>query len=320
MEVFKLCDDMLKTKVLSRASLKTLDAIRCTGKEFEKFTYEPYLLHLNKQRNNMVSGFIMEDINRYYEYTHEFTPSRGSSTIDLTFLPRKAKILASCEQGLIVFENPHPTTYGLVSYHICKPATKQVVAIPNPKTKYLIVNMAIVTLGSNPLHYKIVRLSRSSSWSVLKRSGEFYGTYRCEVFDSITWAWKKLDLLMVPFCVHLTNSQPITTRGSIYMLLTDTNILKFDAYLEKWSTFSSPIDYGDFTRRELVKHDGRLGLTCKPEGGCREIWVLGSDELWEKIYVINGEDDVEYARTMSFDDPNTSLMIYSNVILFYKRE
>nr|KAJ0191092.1 hypothetical protein LSAT_V11C800423330 [Lactuca sativa] len=325
---FKLCDDMVKTEILSRTSLKTLDVMRCISKEFEKLTYEPYLLDLYKQRNDIVSGFLMQRCGlECSEYIHEFAPSRGSKSIDLGFLPRNARILASSEQGIIVFQSPYTRFSGSISYYVCKPATKQVVPLPNPRTRYTTEKIAIVVVGSNPvLHYKIIRLSSSN---FVKRRGEFYRTYRCEIFDSTTWVWKLMDLLLLPSSVSLDMASPvITTRGSIYMLLLNNDILKFDSYSEKWTTFSSPIqdrDYELYTSRQLVKHDGRLGYFCKSSINCGcEFWVLGTDaESWEKIYVFNKEEseDINNTRNLElFDDPNASVKIWTGVFLFYKEK
>ncbi|KAL4566332.1 hypothetical protein LXL04_030446 [Taraxacum kok-saghyz] len=84
----------------------------------------------------------------------------AQSTSILVFLPHNARIKASSEHGIVVFEISDSKSYGLNSYYVCKPATKQVLALPNPKSKYLTQKVAIIVLNSNPLHYKIVRLSR----------------------------------------------------------------------------------------------------------------------------------------------------------------
>ncbi|KAI3772780.1 hypothetical protein L6452_03973 [Arctium lappa] len=94
-------------EILSRTSLKTFHTIVSTNKDFNKLTYDPYFLHLYKQRNNIVSGFLVQHSDRGLSYSHEFAPSQQSADLDLGFLPRDARILATSEQGIMVFESPH---------------------------------------------------------------------------------------------------------------------------------------------------------------------------------------------------------------------
>ncbi|KAI3746116.1 hypothetical protein L6452_08538 [Arctium lappa] len=102
----KLPHDMT-LEILSRTSLKTFNTIVSTNKEFNKLTYNPCFLHLYKQRNSIVSGFLVQHCDRGLSYSHEFAPSQQSTDLDLGFLPRDARILATSEQGIMVFESPH---------------------------------------------------------------------------------------------------------------------------------------------------------------------------------------------------------------------
>lgn len=145
-------------KVLSRTSLRSLDAFRCTSNAIDKLAYTSYFLDIYKQRKKIISGFLFQYVG-YSERNHKFASSRYSNTLDLSFLSRNTRILATSEQGIIVFESPNPRNHKKVLYHVCKPSTKQVLALPNPKTKYFTKKVAIIVLGSTPLRYKIVRLS-----------------------------------------------------------------------------------------------------------------------------------------------------------------
>ncbi|GJZ78968.1 hypothetical protein Tco_0643805 [Tanacetum coccineum] len=102
------------------------------------------------------------------------------------------------------------------------------------------------------------------SWGdrVLRRRGQLYTAYRCEVFDSVEAEWKLLELLMIPFRVGICYQPLITTRGSVCMLLDNNEIRKFDVCSEQWTTFSPPIqtrNYGFYTLRNLVKYGGSWG-------------------------------------------------------------
>ncbi|PWA49397.1 F-box domain-containing protein [Artemisia annua] len=92
-------------------------------------------------------------------FINEFAPSPLSNNIDLRFLPFNARIVASSEQGIIVFESPDPENFSNVFYNVCKPTTKQVSRLPNPETKYLTEKVVTVMRSKTTLLYKIVRLS-----------------------------------------------------------------------------------------------------------------------------------------------------------------
>ncbi|GJX90778.1 hypothetical protein Tco_0344104 [Tanacetum coccineum] len=202
--------------------------------------------------------------------THqEFASSPDSKTLDLKFLPYNAKVLACSEQGIMVFKSPNARFNMKDLYYICKPTTQQVLPLPNPKTKYTTQKVAIVVRSMNPLHYKIVRLSKPKDPVLQTKDKKLYSTCRVEIFDSNEWLWSPLpDRVKLPFCVSLTNPQPITTRGSIYMLLTNGEILRVDAYSATWEILTSPAPTLECdqagTSKQLVKYSGKLGFAFKP--------------------------------------------------------
>ncbi|KAJ9547851.1 hypothetical protein OSB04_020394 [Centaurea solstitialis] len=316
----KLLHEMI-LEIISRTTLKTFDAIVSTNKEFNKLRYDPYFLNLYKQNNNIVSGFLVQHSDRGLSYVSEFAPSQKSANLDLGFLSRDSRILAASEQGIMVFETPHRRCHGLVLYHICKPATKQVAALPNPKTRYLTEKVAVVVVGSNPFHYKILRLSNRPNKSVLQRRGELYNTYCCEVFDSATFGWKVLDDIMLPYCVFLrTSSQPINVGGSIYMSLTNDNVLKFDICSDQWTVFPLRV-LSDrdrpFEDLKVVKYEGKLVFACKLANGGWEIWM---NEALERKYVFeeDKESGISLINLNSFYDSDTSVVVDYDTLVFYK--
>nr|GEU34968.1 4-alpha-glucanotransferase DPE2 [Tanacetum cinerariifolium] len=182
---------------------------------------------------------------------NRFAPSPNTSNLDLGFLPEDARILATSEQGIIVFESPHPQIYYNVVYH------------PS-------------------LHYKILRLSQHKKEPVLTRRGKLYNTYCCEVFDSVKGEWRLLELLLVPFGVSISHKPMITTRGFVYMLLDNNEIWKFDVPSEQWTTFLPPIqtlNYGFHTSNNLVKYGGSWGLLGQSLVVCGSELVLGSGNV-----------------------------------------
>ena len=154
----KLSEEMIM-EIILRSSLKTLDAMRCTSNDLEKLTYDSYFLDHYKKINNIVFGCLLQNTIRGYFNIQEFVESPDSNTLNLNFLPDNSKVLACSEQGIMVFKSPNPRFHMKDLYHICKPATQQVLPLPNPKTKYRTEKVAIVVRSMNPLHYKIVRLS-----------------------------------------------------------------------------------------------------------------------------------------------------------------
>ncbi|KAI3742115.1 hypothetical protein L1987_59795 [Smallanthus sonchifolius] len=316
----ELSNEMIM-EITSRTSLKTLDIMRCASKELNALTYESYLFDLYKKRNKIVSGFLIQHMKRGWMYIKEFAPSPESTCLDLGFLPYNSRIIATSEQGIMVFQNRDYMDFTFKDlYHVCKPATKQVLVLPNPEGKYTARKFAIVVMSLKPLHYKIIRFCDHPA---MKRWGKLYTTYRCDVFDSMAWEWRSLKHVKLPYGVFLTNPQPITKSGSIYMLLTNNDILKFDAYSETWKVFSSPIPYDQFdTLRplvELVKYGGRLGLACKPpnSNGRWEIWVLTTAQMWEKIYVCKRKEG-SWESLKSLYDSDTSVMVDRDTLLFYR--
>ncbi|KAI7755103.1 hypothetical protein M8C21_025973 [Ambrosia artemisiifolia] len=256
-------------EIVSRTSLKTLGVMRCTSKEFNTLAYESYLLDLCKKRKKIVSGFIIQNMKRGCMYIKDFAPSPKSDTLDLRFLPYNTQILATSEQGMVVFKNQSDHGEEFVS----------------------------------------------------RRWRKLYTTYRCDIFDSMTWEWRSLKHVMLAYCVSLTNPQPITKGGSIYMLLTNNHILKFNAHSETWKVFSSPIPYDESrTSTELVKYGGRLGLASKPPNanGCWDIWVLTKDGLWEKEGggVVESESERESLKALY--DSDTSVMVDRERFLYYR--
>ncbi|XP_076938203.1 F-box protein At5g41720-like [Bidens hawaiensis] len=146
-------------EIISRTSLRSFDAMRCTSKEMNKLTYDSNLVERYKQRNHIVSGLITQTTRTTSSfskvYVKQFVPSRESKSLDLGFLGEDDRIWACSEQGIMVLERPQ------LLFFVCKPATKQLIQFPHPKTKYETDKVSIVVMDSKPpMRYKIVRFSR----------------------------------------------------------------------------------------------------------------------------------------------------------------
>nr|GEZ96835.1 hypothetical protein [Tanacetum cinerariifolium] len=178
----KLCEDMIM-EIMLRSSLKTLNVMRCTSNDLNKLTYNTYFLDHYKKKH-FVCGCLLQNTIRGCINIQEFASSPDSNTLDLNFLPYNAKVLACSEQGIVVFNSPNPRFNMKDLYHICKPTTQQVLPLPNPKTKYTTQKVAILVRSMNPLHYKIVRLSKPKTPVLQTKDKKLYSTHRVEIFDS----------------------------------------------------------------------------------------------------------------------------------------
>ncbi|PWA70117.1 F-box protein-related protein [Artemisia annua] len=264
----KLPND-LKIEILSRTSLKDLDSMRCTSKAYNALTYDSHLVQKHKQRNNIISGVLIQHVSDSDSPIKEFVPSHKSDSLDLGFLPKDATILSSSDQGIIVFSREKIFPY---RYYVCKPTTKQNLQLPqlmnygHIQTKLV----AIVVIGSKRLQYKIARFFQYKNMSFNAT------TYYCDIFDSRPFIWTKHKVLNLSS--RMLSSDPlITSGGSVYCLMSNSDIFKFDAYSEKWSKLSSPYPMYNtsraYTSKKLLKYEGKLGLACKKTTGFWEIWI-----------------------------------------------
>lgn len=128
----------------------------------------------------------------------------------------------------------------------------------------------------------------------------------------MVWAWSLQDLVHLPYSVFLTGS-PITTSCSIYILLSNNEVLKFNLYLDKCTTVTSPNPSNNVIPRKpkLLKYEGKLGFVCKSLHGFWEIWVLNIDESWSKVYVLDKEEDAGNMSIEALFDSHTSVMLFN---------
>ncbi|XP_059277770.1 F-box protein At5g41720-like [Lycium ferocissimum] len=160
-------------KILTRTSLETLDACKVVSKTWNGMTYESSFMESYCCRTNNISGYFVQGI-RNNKYISEFVSMDGCSEKDqLSHLPVAAlktkdifsdhyncdmKIEASSKQGILCCMRT--TRNDNHRYYICKPSTQEWKKLPNPKMRYKTVKVALVVLKSNPLRFKIIRLSQ----------------------------------------------------------------------------------------------------------------------------------------------------------------
>ena len=106
------------------------------------------------------------------------------------------------------------------------------------------------------------------------------------------------------------------------MLLTNGDVLMFDAYKEKWTRVSSPVpaldEYQFSTPMQLVKYAGKLGIAWKPVNASWEIWSLTHDRSFKKQHVFSKKEDSERESLEALYDSDTSIMVDHDTIIFHR--
>lgn len=144
-------------EILSRCSIKTLDRCKSVCKQWNNLTHESSFVQLHSWRTNTISSYFLQGLSfRKSFFKFMSMEDDDSKNISLDFLPKDTRILAaSPDQGILCFVREE---YQNPRYYICKPATRELVPLPNPKLRYYTEKVALVVLASNPMRYKIIRL------------------------------------------------------------------------------------------------------------------------------------------------------------------
>ncbi|KAJ7955956.1 F-box protein [Quillaja saponaria] len=265
-------------EILTRTPLETLETCRLVSMQWNGMTYHSSFLKSLHQRTKTLSGFFIN--NDKFSTTVSPNIPAESSDLSLGFIPNRTrsrlKIEAVANQGLVLVQKE---VYGMKNYsqfYVCKPSTKEWHQIPNPKTKYFTQKISMVVLGSKPLqYYKIVRLSEPKH-RVIKHEGEWYCVLHCEIFDSTSWVWKRLEDVRFPFCSGLVYNPVVLACGTrFHWLRSDNQVFVFDVEKEDWTVFGLPNLACLENNKKLVQYEGRVGLVYKEsESQCMELWVV----------------------------------------------
>ncbi|XP_017222448.1 uncharacterized protein LOC108199227 [Daucus carota subsp. sativus] len=282
---FLCCNDLL-FEIFSQCSLKLVDKSKTVSKVCKDIMYEPMFMQYHKKKTGAIYGYLIQSLYKNNHFSSVVSLDDVISTVSLDFLPRKSQILASTDQGIMCCIS-RENGWRNERFYVCKLMTKQIQMLPNPKLRYMTDKVAMVVLESNPLRYKIIRLSglETRLWSD-------HHTYLCEIFDSKTWLWEQ-SKIMLPLRV-LISRDSIFVSGSVHWLLSDNRILAFDVKTTTHTIFSLPHDArvkeNEFHTIRLVKYKGKLGLI-KGLGSEFEIWELENSRtrVWKRIKEINAE-------------------------------
>ncbi|PPR96101.1 hypothetical protein GOBAR_AA24571 [Gossypium barbadense] len=244
--------DEILFEIFSRAELKTMKKCRVLSKEWKDLTYQSSFMRLHSERTSTMVGYLVQ-----------------RSRI---FDPLPPELVSIVRPNLLGFLSK----FGGNSFYICKPTTQQWEVIPSPKPQFWKTNISMLVLGSNPLRFKIVRLSDSryddighvSDHSESEYSDEEDVSWHCEIFDSKSWEWKQSDDLKLTCHDSFKNTQVVSACGGLHWLMFNHEqdkhtILSFDGDKEEWGMTSLPDSLGGKDHRCQIAHvsyQGKLGL------------------------------------------------------------
>ncbi|KAG7658387.1 F-box associated interaction domain [Arabidopsis suecica] len=281
--------DMIQ-EILSYLPASKIGKFRLLNKECNKRSYESWFINLNLLRTNRISGyFIQHYIVKGHELRTSFVHERSdlqNNGVSIDFLPPGMIKIEACDasHGILLCVKYTKPSRG---YIVFKPTTKQYQVIPKPEVKGWDMSLGLAVIGLNPFRYKIQRLSQSRRMCMSRGIYHLnHRTFMCEVFDSDSFTWKRLENLRLPKTDRLIFSNPIQVSGFLHWISRNNNVIRFCLKTETWSFFHTP---NSDVFSGLVRYEGKLGAirqwTNKDQEDVHELWVLKSsfEKSWVKV-------------------------------------
>ncbi|XP_004288967.1 PREDICTED: F-box protein At5g49610-like [Fragaria vesca subsp. vesca] len=306
----------ISDEILTRASLDSIARCRLVSKQWNHLTYDSWFINQLSQRTKLTDGVFIQtsirsrQISTFVQTVDNNIDISDSKHLSLSFLPQPVKIEAA-HQGMLVCV----TQKRVPQYYVCKPTTKEWEQIHNPKTRYMTVKIALMVLRSNPLRYKIVRLSEPKC----QYSKNKYNL-RCEIYDSKARAWKQLlNNVALPKDAFLSCTPAVSACGALHWLLSDhqVGVFAFHVEEESWEIFAPPCSaVGDRNKNKVVDYQGRLAWICEGEGSM-ELWVMEDykNKVWSKRQIIRIKVLDPFASFATLCNNDVALMRgFSNII------
>ncbi|KAK8654733.1 hypothetical protein V6N13_107333 [Hibiscus sabdariffa] len=335
-------------EILSRTDLKMMKKCRILSKECKDLTYESSFMQLHSQRTTTMVGYLLQSLQSCRFDSLFLSIDNPDSDRKLTrnfldFLSERetVRILATVEEGL-VFCSIRP--FIGEEFYICKPSTQQSEVVPSPNPRYFAEKVGMLVLGSNPLRFKIVRISDSmhdqveDAWPGCSEDGYedgfddgcyIHGRYHCEIFDSKSWEWSQSDDLVLSSYAIFVHNPSVSACGGLHWLIYETephrNILSFYGDKENWTTSSLPDNLCRNDRRStyLATCEGSLVLLCTDNKiNWVDVWVSKdcSHQIWTKKVTVNLESVIGEFRHVyvdSFYNADTLFIIEYRTAIFY---
>ncbi|KAJ0265679.1 hypothetical protein HA466_0019240 [Hirschfeldia incana] len=284
MASFDMNLDMI-VEILSHSPASVVGQCRLLNKECNKRTYQSSFRNLSLLRTNSVSGYFLEYSERlrvHSAFVKDFGNDvpRGSDEVSLDFLPPGRVSIKACDasHGVLLCVNDRPVKGRQPEYIVCKPTTKQYTILPKPKTRYFEIALGLMVIGSDPFRYKILRLSQLPGYENKRYNFSF--TLVCEVFDSDSFAWKRLNNVELPEddLLLTRNANPVASYGFLHWLTNSNNVFRFCFKTNSLSFFPVPENLGDNSLK-LTRYDGKVGvISSRSNEGVdyQDLWVLVS--------------------------------------------
>nr|KAJ0196248.1 hypothetical protein LSAT_V11C700348430 [Lactuca sativa] len=174
----------------------------------------------------------------------------------------------------------NPNEYVSKILFVIKPITIDAKWIPFPTSEYTTEKFALVVICSNPLHFKVIRLSYTKPSDMPKEKVD-YDYYNIELFSSTTWQWREFQNIQLPSYVYPVSDEIVTSGGIVYFLLSYHTILQFDIYSEEHILIVAPFTINDFKpyASRLIKFHGKLGYFSVSGEHLWAIWVFIHNQL-----------------------------------------
>ncbi|CAI9102323.1 OLC1v1000570C1 [Oldenlandia corymbosa var. corymbosa] len=225
---------------------------------------------VDSKDTSTISGLLLQD-RKSCKYVQELVSlDKKNVKLDMNFGKfDNVKVEASSKEGILFIRTEK---FPLTTYHVGKPTSGQWWSIPNPDPiLFPTEQVGLVVLNSDPLTFKVVTLSPLCGDY---RAANCYG-YRCNIFDSRTWAWERASYVMLPKGVLFVRpNESLVVNGLIHWLTTDGQVVVFDHEDETYRKF--PIPEGvNCLKSSLIEFEGKLGLvTISEKEGKKQLWAV----------------------------------------------
>ncbi|KAB2036681.1 hypothetical protein ES319_D03G018600v1 [Gossypium barbadense] len=296
-------------EILSRAEFKTMKKCRVLSKECNDLTYESSFMRLHSARTSTMVGYLLQSSRVPTQYLVSIADSvkpTAYSPYVTYFLHHRFRVVAAANEGLVLCSL---SKFGGDSFYVYKPTCNEGgEVLPPPNPRFWRTKISMLVLRSNPLRFKIVRLSDSKDDAVdldSKYSDEEDNfnvlsnekSWHCEIFDSKSWEWKQSDDLKLTCHYSFMNTQEVSVCGGLHWLMFNDQqdkytILSFDGDKEEWTMTSLPDSLGRKTHQDdqiaHVSCEGKLGLINHSyETKMLDVWILNHEKIWVKKQTIN---------------------------------
>ncbi|KAH0937707.1 hypothetical protein HID58_005168 [Brassica napus] len=261
-----LTQDMV-LEILSYCPASSIEKFKFLNTDYYKRMSESWFINLNHSRTNSIFGVFLQYEGYYSTFNSSFVLT-GDGEVSLDFLPIERVKIEACDASHGIFLCVASGYLKKTPYVVCKLTTREYQTIPTPETGYSTIECDFKTIVSglmvirtNPLRYKIVKISKQSK----------IFTVICEVFDSDSFVWKRLDDFKQPQGgKFILSSVPVRNNQFLNWLASSgKNVIRFCMKTETWSLHPLPSDLPNYYSLQLLANQGgKLGIVVwKPKVG-----------------------------------------------------